>query len=108
MMSNGGRSLSGGQRQQIALARALFGFPTLIVLDEPTTALDADYKQKFMQSLHELKKLNKTVIIVSHQPEILQIADRILVLQAGRTLMYGPGDQVLEKLQSKPTAGKKE
>ena len=98
-MINGGRGLSGGQRQQITLARALFGLPPLIVLDEPSSSLDSRTKQKFVETLGELKKLNKSVVVITHQMDLLQLADKILILQEGAIYLYGPREKVLEQLK---------
>lgn len=94
---HGGR-LSGGQRQRIGLARALYGDPALIVLDEPNTALDADGDRALLGTLAHLKKQRRTVVLVTHQPSILRAADRILVLRAGEVSTFGAREDVLKTM----------
>ncbi len=100
--------LSGGQLQMIALARALFGSPQLIVLDEPTTYLDANSKQMLANVLKQLKEQGKTVVVVTHQPEIIHSADRVLMLRDGVTFLYGPTEKVLEALNKNQQQNKSE
>jgi ATP-binding cassette subfamily C protein len=94
----GGRGLSGGQAQRIALARALFRFPRYLILDEPNSNLDAEGDQRLVQSLEEAKQRGTTVLIVAHRLSVLPIIDRLLVLQGGRLTMFGPRDQVLRQI----------
>lgn len=95
-----GQGLSGGQRQRIGLARALYGNPRIIVLDEPNSNLDEEGETQLMQCLFRLRKKGVTVILVAHKPSILMAVDEILVLQqGGRPLLYGPRSVVLHKLE---------
>ncbi|MDM8215672.1 type I secretion system permease/ATPase [Desulfovibrio piger] len=95
-----GLGLSGGQRQRIGLARALYGEPRVVVLDEPNSNLDEEGETRLMQCLHRLRKEGRTVILVAHKPSILAAVDEILVLrQGGRPLLYGPRAVVLQKLE---------
>lgn len=94
----GGRGLSGGQAQRIALARALFRSPKYLMLDEPNSNLDAEGDQRLVQSLERVKQSGTTVLIVAHRLSVLPIIDRLLVLQNGRLTMFGPRDEVLRQI----------
>lgn len=97
----GGTTLSGGQRQRIGLARALFGDPRVIVLDEPNSNLDDAGERALMQALQKLKQKGSTVIFITHKIPILNIADKILLLKEGMVAMYGPRQEVFAKLNQK-------
>lgn len=97
-IGEGGVYLSGGQRQKIALARALYGDPIFIVLDEPNSNLDEEGHRSLINLLLFLKKQNKTVVVITHHPSILSVADKLLVLREGVPLHFGPARQVLELL----------
>ena len=104
-VGDGGAGLSGGQKQRIGLARALYGDPVFIVLDEPNSNLDEAGELALAQSILELKKRQRTVIIISHRPSIIRVTDKLLVLQNGAAIAFGPTEQVLEamaKAQNKP------
>ena len=94
-----GGALSGGTRQRIGLARALFGDPRLIVLDEPNANLDEDGERALAQSLAHMKAANRSVIIVSHRPQILAHVDKIMVMSFGLTLAFGARDQVIANMR---------
>ncbi len=94
----GGAILSGGQRQRIALARALFGNPRLLVLDEPGSNLDGDGEQALVQALHRARQDGATVVLIAHRPSLMMIADRIMLLKDGELALFGPRDEVMEKL----------
>lgn len=96
-----GGLLSGGQRQRIALARALYGDPTLIVLDEPNANLDDVGERALMTAVAGMKSARKTVFLVTHRPAALALADRVLVLEAGRIVLDGPRDAVLSQWRSR-------
>jgi ATP-binding cassette subfamily C exporter for protease/lipase len=95
----GGSSLSGGQRQRIALARALYGNPSLIVLDEPNSNLDEKGEAALTQAIINLKNEGKSVVLISHRPNIIGIADKLLILHQGTVQAYGPRDQIIQSLQ---------
>jgi len=97
-IGHGGSFLSGGQRQRIGLARALYGKPKLIVLDEPNASLDTEGEESLMTAMHRAKAWGATVIIVAHQPRILRPVDKLLLLRDGRSELFGPRDEVLAKL----------
>jgi ABC-type protease/lipase transport system fused ATPase/permease subunit len=100
-IGDAGSVLSGGQRQRVGLARALFGQPRLIVLDEPNANLDTDGEQALAESLVEMRKQGATIIVVAHRPSLLAVADKILVLRDGRVEMLGGRDEVLAKIAPK-------
>ena len=91
-------SLSGGQRQRIALARAFFGDPSLLILDEPNSALDAEGSEALNKAIAELKKQEKAVIIMTHRPLAISQCDNLAVIKQGSIRMYGPRDEVLKKV----------
>ncbi|TDV47384.1 ATP-binding cassette subfamily C protein EexD [Pseudomonas graminis] len=93
-----GVNLSGGQRQRIGLARAVYGSPRLIVLDEPNSNLDEVGERALGVALLKMKETGATVFIISHRPNVLSRLDRIMVLNSGAMTMYGPRDQVIAEL----------
>lgn len=90
-----GANLSGGQRQLVGLARALFGQPKLLVLDEPNSNLDAVGEQGLVQAMLNAKRAGATVVFVTHKPSLLRVADKVLALDAGRIRAFGPRSEVL-------------
>lgn len=98
-----GGLLSGGQRQRIGLARAMYGNPTLVVLDEPNANLDEVGERALVQAIRELKAQGKTVFIITHRMNILAVADHLMVLKEGKVAHYGTRDDVLAALNTKPT-----
>lgn len=97
-LKSGGKGISAGQAQRIALARAVFGDPPILLLDEPNAHLDTDGDGALIAALSAFKAERKTVLIVSHKPGILPAVDRILVIKDGRIEMFGPRDEVLAKI----------
>ena len=93
-----GAALSGGQRQRIGLARALYGDPRLVVLDEPNSNLDEEGEQQLARAVLNLRQRKATVVLVTHKPSILNIVDNIIVMQEGQIALSGPRQAVLEKL----------
>jgi ATP-binding cassette, subfamily C, bacterial exporter for protease/lipase len=91
-----GSRISLGQRQRLGLARALFGEPPLVVLDEPNSNLDSEGEQALMAALGHLKELGRTVLIVTHRVAALRAADKILVLREGSLAGFGDRDQILK------------
>ncbi len=90
-----GLALSGGQRQRIGLARAVFGDPRLVVLDEPNASLDADGEAALQAALKALKERGVTVVCIAQRTELIVLADRILVLRQGAVDTFGTRDEVL-------------
>jgi ABC-type protease/lipase transport system fused ATPase/permease subunit len=100
-----GVRLSGGQKQLVGLARALYGSPRLLVLDEPTSNLDEQGEQLLVNILAGMKeRRNCTCIMVSHKPQLLHAMDKVLVINAGQVAMFGPRDAVFAKLSGKQAA----
>lgn len=94
-----GNSLSGGQKQRIGLARALYGSPVLIVLDEPNSNLDEVGEAALAQAILQAKSQRRTVVVVTHRPSTLSVVDKILILREGALAAYGPRDDVLAALR---------
>ena len=99
-----GSLLSGGQRQRIGLARAVYGHPVLVVLDEPNANLDDVGEAALVRTVQQLKARGSTVVLITHRPGILAVADRLLILQDGRVQADGPRDQVLAALRTAQAA----
>ena len=98
VLTDRGKSLSAGQRQAIALARALVNNPEVLLMDEPTAALDLNSEQSFVRRLQPLLD-GKTLITVTHRLPLLELVDRIIVLADGKIALDGPKDKVLQQLQ---------
>jgi len=94
-----GQSLSGGQRQRVGLARALYGNPGLVILDEPDSNLDEQGEKALVQALENLKNNGTTTIMITHKPDLLNNVDKILVLKNGEIAMFGNRDDVLKRLK---------
>jgi ATP-binding cassette, subfamily C, type I secretion system permease/ATPase len=100
-----GQVLSAGQRQRIALARALYGDPFLVVLDEPNSNLDGEGEAALMQAVADVRNRGGIVILAAHRPNVLISVDLILVLSNGTVTNFGPRDEVLSKvLVKRPVA----
>ena len=100
-IGDGGRMLSGGQRQRVALARALYGNPSFVVLDEPNANLDDVGERALQQAVRDLIRAGTTVLLISHRPGIVAIADRLLVMSKGHIEHDGPRDEVLAALRTR-------
>ena len=94
-----GVMLSGGQRQRVALARALYGKPAFVVLDEPNASLDEAGNQALVQAIAATKARGATVVVMTHLPGVLAVADKALVLHGGTQRAFGPRDEVMAALQ---------
>jgi ATP-binding cassette, subfamily C, bacterial PrsD len=93
-----GACLSGGQRQRIGLARAVYGDPFLVVLDEPNANLDADGENGLVSAIGSLRKFGAIVIVVSHRPSALTALDMAMVLYQGRAIAFGPREEVFARV----------
>jgi PrtD family type I secretion system ABC transporter len=98
-IGDSGTRLSAGQRQRVGLARAVYGGPPLIVLDEPNANLDQAGEAALAAAIGELKARGSALVIVGHRPSTLARADKILWLKEGRVELFGPRDEVLQKLR---------
>lgn len=98
-LGEGGAGLSGGQKQRIGLARAVYGLPALIVLDEPDANLDEAGEQALLAALDRLREQGRTLVLVSHRPALLKGADQLLLLRGGQMQAFGPASRVLQELQ---------
>ena len=111
MYSPGIAVLSPGQKQRIGLARALYGNPRFVVLDEPNSNLDGEGEKALMMALQHLKSAQVTAVIVAHRPSILATVDKILMLRGGMIDVMGPREEVMQRFTAsggrklQPTAG---
>lgn len=103
-VGEGGASLSAGQQQRIALARALYGDPFLVVLDEPNSNLDAEGEEALKKAIAGVRAHGGIAVVIAHRPSALASVDLVLVMLAGKVQAFGPKDEVLAKLQGRPTA----
>ncbi len=103
-VAEGGRSLSGGQRQSVAIARALIEMPELLVFDEPTSAMDSGSEKHFLSYLDKYLNASpeRTLIVATHKKSVLAAVDRVIVIDGGKVVADGPKDEVILGGYSKP------
>ncbi|WP_075793176.1 type I secretion system permease/ATPase [Massilia putida] len=99
LLGDGGAGLSGGQKQRLGLARAMYGDPALIVLDEPNSNLDEAGEQALVQAVLDLRRRGKTIVLITHRTSIIGATSKLLLLRDGVGQAFGPTDQVLAALQ---------
>ena len=102
-MGERGTSLSAGQRQRIGLARAVYGQPFLIVLDEPNANLDAEGENALVSAIETLRKAQSIVVVVSHRSNALAALNQTMVIYEGRLIAFGPSEEVFARV-ARPTA----
>ncbi|MET3440911.1 PrtD family type I secretion system ABC transporter [Variovorax paradoxus] len=103
-IGDGGARLSPGQRQRIALARAMYGDVRLVVLDEPNASLDAEGEIALAHALSSLRAEGVTSIVVTHRPSLVAHVDKILILEAGQVKQFGPASEVMKAMQKQSQA----
>jgi ABC-type protease/lipase transport system fused ATPase/permease subunit len=97
-----GAVLSAGQRERVAIARAIYGDPFLMIFDEPNANLDHDGELALQKTVRDLKTRGAIVIIVAHRPSALANCDKVLYLANGAQQAFGPRDEVLQKILARP------
>jgi ATP-binding cassette subfamily C exporter for protease/lipase len=98
-LGDGGAGLSGGQKQRLGLARAMYGDPSLIVLDEPNSNLDDIGEMALVQAVRDLRQRGKTIVLITHRTSAISATNKLLLMRDGAGQMFGPTDQVLAALQ---------
>ena len=99
MLGDGGAGLSGGQKQRLGLARAMYGDPSLLVLDEPNSNLDDVGEFALLQAINDLRQRGKTIVLITHRTSIIGATSKLLMLRDGALAMFGPTKDVLAALQ---------
>lgn len=103
-IGEGGLALSGGMRQRVGLARALYGDPRLIVLDEPNSNLDEEGERALGQAIAAMKEAGRTLVVVTHRPQLLAYVDKVLVMSFGTALAFGDRDDVIARMRGNKVA----
>ncbi|NHZ89345.1 type I secretion system permease/ATPase [Massilia sp. CCM 8733] len=99
VLGDGGAGLSGGQKQRLGLARAMYGDPALLVLDEPNSNLDDQGEHALMLAVQDMRQRGKTIVLITHRPAAINVSTKLLVLRDGAVQMFGPTAQVLQAIQ---------
>lgn len=105
MLGESGFALSGGQKQRIAIARAFYGSPKFIVMDEPNANLDDVGENMLIEAISSLKAQGVTFVVTTHRPRIVSVTDNLLVLRAGRQVGYGPANEMIAALRNMQAVG---
>jgi PrtD family type I secretion system ABC transporter len=100
----GGRGLAAGHAQRIALARALFGSPDLLILDEPNAHLDSEGEATLATAILDAKRRGCTVVVIAHRTGVLATVDRLMVMRGGRIELFGPRDEVIARMSQPPAS----
>jgi PrtD family type I secretion system ABC transporter len=103
-IGEGGASLSAGQRQRVALSRALYGDPFLVVLDEPCSNLDAEGDEALTQAILGIRARGGIAVVIAHRPSALAAVDLVMVMAQGKAQFFGPKEEVLAKMVRRPPA----
>lgn len=103
-LGQNGRGLSAGQAQRVALARALYRDPVILILDEPNAHLDSEGENALLLALSAAKRRGAAIVVVAHRTGVINIADKLMVIQGGRVDSVGPREQIQAKLSSRPVA----
>jgi ATP-binding cassette subfamily C exporter for protease/lipase len=98
LLGNGGGGLSGGQKQRLGLARAMYGDPSLIVLDEPNSNLDEAGEAALVTAITDLRQRGKTIVLVTHRTNVLGLTTKLLVLRDGAMQFFGPSQEVMNAI----------
>jgi ATP-binding cassette subfamily C exporter for protease/lipase len=98
-LGDGGAGLSGGQKQRIGLARAMYGDPSLIVLDEPNSNLDEVGEQALVNAIIDLRQRGKTIVLITHRTSVIGVTNKLLLLRDGIAGLFGPTNDVLVAIQ---------
>jgi ABC-type branched-subunit amino acid transport system ATPase component len=106
-LGESGFAMSGGQRQRLAIARAVYGAPKYVVMDEPNSNLDDAGEAALVQTINKLKEMGTTVVLTTHRPRLVGAVDMMLVLLAGKQVGFGPAKSILDaaRQQQAGTAG---
>ena len=108
VIAQGGTNVSGGQRQRVGLARALYGKPVFVVLDEPNSSLDEAGDAALANAVATLKQQGTTFVVMTHRTSILGVADKMLIMRDGAQQAFGPRDEVLAALQKARQPGQQQ
>jgi PrtD family type I secretion system ABC transporter len=100
-----GNRLSGGQRQRVGLARALYGEPRFVVLDEPNANLDIEGEEALVEALRDVQARGASIVMITHRLNLVSLADLVLVMRDGAVELYGPRDEVLARLRGQRAPG---